>query len=543
MANKTHKTTIGGVGYGWTFQDESGADALTVDSAGLGGNAPLTLTGIAEPGAPTAAVLTTAGNLNGRYRYKVTFVTANGETGPGTPTPEVNPVNQQVSLTAIPVGPAAVTARRIYRLNNSVGTDQFYKLVTTLADNTTTSYTDNIADASLGARKAGVNTTAPVRSPSGLFSNVANPAAPVHVVVPGEAQGVTVNHLGNPHYVAVFESEDAMLGLFSAREGGHGSGIDLVEMDPAGTVKSKWGVIRYGEDWGFEVADKNALTFYYEGTGNADSSTGLKALRLRANGDLRSAGSFIGDLDEELRFGDTNNRLRFTTLTAEGAFLSGGGSVFALIDANNNTADAVFAVRKDSNLPSTATNVFQVREDGDAALGVGTAFDGFLHMRKDQAAETNVLVENYDTAGGAQFFTRAHDGTNPVAGLSMISYGSAATATLSGFVRARSAYLRTHVGAPVDRLVIGTSTAAPLHLVTADTAALTVDASQRVGIGTLTPNPAAILDLSSTTRGMLLPRMTTAQRDAIASPPDGLVVYNTTVPAVQARVGAAWVSL
>jgi hypothetical protein len=64
-----------------------------------------------------------------------------------------------------------------------------------------------------------------------------------------------------------------------------------------------------------------------------------------------------------------------------------------------------------------------------------------------------------------------------------------------------------------------------------------------VGIGTLTPNPAAILDLSSTTRGMLLPRMTTAQRDAIASPPDGLVVYNTTVPAVQARVGAAWVSL
>ncbi len=49
-----------------------------------------------------------------------------------------------------------------------------------------------------------------------------------------------------------------------------------------------------------------------------------------------------------------------------------------------------------------------------------------------------------------------------------------------------------------------------------------------VGIGTLSPDASAILDLTSTTKGLLLPRMTTTQRDAISSPATGLIIYNTT---------------
>lgn len=48
-----------------------------------------------------------------------------------------------------------------------------------------------------------------------------------------------------------------------------------------------------------------------------------------------------------------------------------------------------------------------------------------------------------------------------------------------------------------------------------------------VGIGTNNPNPRAILDLSSTNRVLLLPRLTNAQMDAIASPPYGSLIYNT----------------
>jgi uncharacterized protein (TIGR02145 family) len=62
----------------------------------------------------------------------------------------------------------------------------------------------------------------------------------------------------------------------------------------------------------------------------------------------------------------------------------------------------------------------------------------------------------------------------------------------------------------------------------------------QVGIGTETPNASAILDVSSTTRGLLFPRMTTTQRDAIASPSAGLVIFNTTSNCLNMFTGAIW---
>jgi hypothetical protein len=56
-------------------------------------------------------------------------------------------------------------------------------------------------------------------------------------------------------------------------------------------------------------------------------------------------------------------------------------------------------------------------------------------------------------------------------------------------------------------------------------------------------NASAILELTSTTRGLLLPRMTSAQRDAIASPVAGLVVYNTTDNKISWYNGTAWANL
>jgi N-acetylneuraminic acid mutarotase len=50
---------------------------------------------------------------------------------------------------------------------------------------------------------------------------------------------------------------------------------------------------------------------------------------------------------------------------------------------------------------------------------------------------------------------------------------------------------------------------------------------QSVGVGTTIPNSSAILDVNSTTKGLLLPRMTSAQRDAIVNPANGLSIYNT----------------
>ena len=61
---------------------------------------------------------------------------------------------------------------------------------------------------------------------------------------------------------------------------------------------------------------------------------------------------------------------------------------------------------------------------------------------------------------------------------------------------------------------------------------MTTNLFAQVGIGTTTPNASSILDLTSTTQGMLPPRMTTAQRTAIASPADGLMVYDTDLKSI-----------
>ena len=51
--------------------------------------------------------------------------------------------------------------------------------------------------------------------------------------------------------------------------------------------------------------------------------------------------------------------------------------------------------------------------------------------------------------------------------------------------------------------------------------------SQNVGIGTNAPNPSAALDITDTSRGILIPRMTMNQRNAIQNPAEGLMVYQT----------------
>lgn len=121
----------------------------------------------AEPApiAPTVALAGSgAGNVdNGAHRYLVTFVTADGETEAGEVSAAVTvadkSVNGKVTVSALPLGGSAVTSRKLYR---TVAGGTTYLLVptsTSLADNTTTSYTDNIADSSLGAGAPSTNTT------------------------------------------------------------------------------------------------------------------------------------------------------------------------------------------------------------------------------------------------------------------------------------------------------------------------------------------------------------------------------------------------
>ena len=66
--------------------------------------------------------------------------------------------------------------------------------------------------------------------------------------------------------------------------------------------------------------------------------------------------------------------------------------------------------------------------------------------------------------------------------------------------------------------------------------------AQGVGIGTATPNNAAMLDVQSTTKGMLIPRMTTSERIAITGV-KGLIVFDNTSSSFWFYNGSAWTEL
>lgn len=118
----------------------------SIGVVGGGGRFDPQLTRESAPAAPTV-VAGAAGLLWDDYRYRISFVTAAGETEMGAESVLISPVNQQVQLTGIPTGSAAVTARKIYRaIITSYTWSDDYRLVATINDNTTTTYLDNVED-------------------------------------------------------------------------------------------------------------------------------------------------------------------------------------------------------------------------------------------------------------------------------------------------------------------------------------------------------------------------------------------------------------
>lgn len=106
--------------------------------------------GIPQPQSAPTATTASNGTLTGDYQWKVTYVNTNvveGDVGSATAT--LAATSDSISVT-IPTAPASygVDARKLYRTVTSGTT---FLLVTTISDNSTTTYEDNSSDAELGA--------------------------------------------------------------------------------------------------------------------------------------------------------------------------------------------------------------------------------------------------------------------------------------------------------------------------------------------------------------------------------------------------------
>ncbi|MFP5520768.1 MAG: hypothetical protein ACLGGX_12765 [Bdellovibrionia bacterium] len=106
---------------------------------------------------------------------------------------------------------------------------------------------------------------------------------------------------------------------------------------------------------------------------------------------------------------------------------------------------------------------------------------------------------------------------------------AATSASLNNYVEIAGDTMTGTLNLPANGLVVGTNQV--------------VVSGGSLGIGTATPNASALVDITSTTKGLLIPRMTTTQRDAIASPATGLQVFNTTTQQLNFYNGASWQAL
>lgn len=112
---------------------------------------------VSQMGTPLALIGNNGGNLTGTYKYQMTYITDGGEEVVGSVSNSVTVDAQSIKL-KLPIGYEGVNSRKLYR--TSANGNTFY-LVTTIADNTTMEYIDNLSDNFLGDEIPPINNELP----------------------------------------------------------------------------------------------------------------------------------------------------------------------------------------------------------------------------------------------------------------------------------------------------------------------------------------------------------------------------------------------
>jgi hypothetical protein len=208
------------------------------------------------------------------------------------------------------------------------------------------------------------------------------------------------------------------------------------------------------------------------------------------------------------------------------------GSVNISNDTTGSNPQIVFGSNLTVNapdipLPGITVNVFNqdnafgYRASGTVSAGSGTAWA--FHSNIAASGALLAAVENQGT-GSAGFLAQVVAGAgngNPDMGF-QISTGQTWVIGMD-----QSDDLKFKID-------FGTSFASP---------AMVLTQSGQVGIANPSPDPSAILDVASTTLGVLFPRMTTTQKNAIAAPAEGLLVYDLTLHSYFFWNGTAWTAV
>lgn len=136
----------------YSIDPTTGAVTGLVGPDGLASYTLTSQSDVAVPVTNLSAAAGAAGALTGAYYYSVAFLLSDGTVTPpwpGTAT-VVNVTSQRIELTSIPVSPSSkVVGRVLLRTAATPPDNKAYFVLTTISDNTTTTYSDNALDGTL----------------------------------------------------------------------------------------------------------------------------------------------------------------------------------------------------------------------------------------------------------------------------------------------------------------------------------------------------------------------------------------------------------
>ena len=219
---------------------------------------------------------------------------------------------------------------------------------------------------------------------------------------------------------------------------------------------------------------------------------------------------------------EVNGDIVSTTLTASGAVTAGSvstsGAVGAgSIDVGGNVVADEYALDQVGSSSSAvaihapATNELAIRTNSAERLRVDSSGNIAIGTTNP---DSNMHIEG----GGGLAVTKIKNTTSGDASVKLENtVGQLAIANQDGKLN----IIDNTSGSPEERM--------------------TVDTSGNIGIGTT--SPLAPLDVTSTTGGVIMPRMTTTEMNAIFGATDGEMIYNTTANKFYGRANNAWVAL
>lgn len=329
----------------------------------------------------------------------------------------------------------------------------------------------------------------------------------------GNPDTLTVNHTSGSGKALTITKGGAGEGIYVNKTSGSGNAVTIVGDLEATTLKKTGGTSSQFLKADGSVDSSTYITGLTVGTTPITSGTVGRVLFEGTGNVLQESANFFWDA--------TNNRLGINTATP----------AYALDVATDIRALRLYTnIIRDSNANAYINNTVTNAATTDISIGNATAASITLTSKasgKFVFTTGNVLINTTTDAG----FKLDVNGTARVSGNMTIATANNATLTFQSN----------------NSNIVYTGGAFGIYFNTTRIARFgnegTIRFAQNIivaGSTNVAINSSAMLQADSTTKGFLPPRMTTAQRDAIASPAAGLVVYQNTDNYLSLYNGTNW---